>query len=153
MPVGPNTLWPEKTKKSASSACTSTGMCETDCAPSTSTRRAMPVRHRDHLATGVMVPSAFETCVTETMRVRRVEQLLVLVEHDLAAVVDRRDAQLGALLGRELLPGHDVGVVLEVRDDDLVALLDVAAAPGLGDQVDALGGAAHEDDLVASTAH
>ena len=52
----------------------------------------------------------------------RREQLLVLLEDDLPGVVDRRDPQLGALLGGELLPGHDVGVVLEMRDDDLVAL-------------------------------
>ena len=33
------------------------------------------------------------------------------------------------------------------RDDDLVAGLQVLAAPGLGDEVDAFGGAADEDDL------
>jgi hypothetical protein len=37
MPVGAKTLWPEKTKKSASIACTLTRMCDTDWAPSTST--------------------------------------------------------------------------------------------------------------------
>ena len=82
------------------------------------------------------------------MRVLGFKQLLVLLEDDLAAVVDGRDAQFGALLGRELLPGHDVGVMLEVRDDDLVVLVDVASTPGLGNEVDALGGPAHEDDAL-----
>ena len=62
----------------------------------------------------------------------RAEQLLVLLEEDLAAVVDRHDAQAGARLRAELLPRHDVGVVLEPGDDDLVALADVAAGPSSG---------------------
>ena len=78
----------------------------------------------------------------------RREQLLVFFEDDLPGVVHRRHLQHGALLGGELLPGHDVGVVLEMRDDDLVAFLDVAPAPRLGDEVDALRRAAHKDDAV-----
>jgi hypothetical protein len=39
-------------------------------------------------------------------------------------------------------------VVLDPGDDDLVALLPIAAAPALGDEVDGLGGAADEDDLL-----
>ena len=35
MPVGPHILCPEKAKKSASMASTSTGRVGTDCAPST----------------------------------------------------------------------------------------------------------------------
>ncbi len=133
MPVGANTLWPEKTKKSQSSACTSTGMCETACAPSTSTQRAVAMRHLDHLAcAGVTVPSALETWVNETRRVRRTEQLLVLLENDLAAIVHRRDAQPRAGLGAELLPGHDVGVMLEPGDDDLVALPRRCGGPSSG---------------------
>ena len=77
----------------------------------------------------------------------RPEQLLVFVEHHVAAVVDRRDAQLRAGLEAELLPGHDIGVVLEPGDDDLVARLHIAPAPALRDEVDPLGRAAHEHDL------
>ena len=80
------------------------------------------------------------------------QQPLVLLQDHLAAVVHGRDPQAGTGLGDELLPGHDVGVVLQVRDDDLVARADVLAAPALGDEVDALGGAAHEDDLALPTA-
>jgi hypothetical protein len=76
------------------------------------------------------------------------EEPLVLLEDHLAPIVDRRDAQPGPLLDAEELPGDDVGVVLEPRDDDLVALADVAAAPALRDEVDALGRAAHEDNLL-----
>ena len=50
----------------------------------------------------------------------------------LAVVVDRRDAQPGALLGAELLPGHDVGVMLEPGDDDLVALARCCGGPRSG---------------------
>ncbi len=95
-----------------------------------------------------MVPSAFETCEIETRRRARPEQALVLLEDDLAALVDRRDAQLGALLRAELLPGDDVRVVFEPRDDDLVAGPDVPAAVALSHEVDGLGGAAHEDDVL-----
>jgi len=37
IPIGPISLWPEKARKSASSACTSTGICGTLWAPSTTT--------------------------------------------------------------------------------------------------------------------
>ena len=57
------------------------------------------------------------------------------------------DAQACPFFGTELLPGHDVGVVLEPGDDDLVVFLNIAASPALGDQVDAFGRAAHEDDF------
>ena len=129
MPVGANTLWPEKTKKSASSACTSTGMCETDCAPSTSTRAPWRCAIAIISRAGVTVPSAFETCVSATMRVRGPSSFSYSSSSIVAAVVDRRDAQLGALLGAELLPRHDVGVVLELGDDDLVALAARCAGP------------------------
>ena len=55
---------------------------------------------------------------------------------------------MGAALVREHLPGHDVRVVLHLGDHDLVAGADVGAAPALRDQVDALGGATDEDELV-----
>jgi len=75
------------------------------------------------------------------------QQLLELVEPHLAGVVDRNHAQLRALFGAQHLPGHDVGMMFQVRDHDLVAFAHVLLAVGLGDQVDAFGGAAHEDDF------
>ena len=112
-------------------------MCETDCAPSTSAQRAVAMRaSRSSPRAGVTVPSALETCGERDDARARAEQLLVFVEHDVAAVVDRGDAQLRARLRAELLPGHDVGVVLEPGDDDLVARPDIAPAPALRDEVD-----------------
>ena len=46
------------------------------------------------------------------------------------------------------LPGHDVGVVLHVGDDDFVACLHLAFAERRRHEVDGLGGAASEDDLL-----
>lgn len=65
-----------------------------------------------------------------------------------AVVVQGDDPQPGALLGAQQLPGDDVGVVFEGGEDDLVAGAHASAAPGLGDQVDAFGGAPYEDDLL-----
>jgi hypothetical protein len=55
--------------------------------------------------------------------------------------------QRGAGGFRGLLPGHEVGVVLELGREHDVAGLEVGVAPAAGDEVDALGGAAREDDL------
>ena len=76
-----------------------------------------------------------------------VEQALVHVEADLALVGDRDDAQPGAALATEHVPGDDVRVVLEGGQDDLVAGPDPAPPPGLGHQVDGFRCAAHKDDL------
>lgn len=54
------------------------------------------------------------------------------------------DARPGAL--RHLLPGDEVGVVLGDGDEDLVSLAEVRVSPGAREQVDALGGVAHEDE-------
>ena len=93
MPVGPKILCPEKTKKSASSAWTSTLMCEIDCAPSTSaqapTRWAMAITS----AIGVTVPSALETWVTETSLVRSLRSRWYSLEEELAVVVHRDHLQ------------------------------------------------------------
>jgi hypothetical protein len=75
------------------------------------------------------------------------EQGLEGVHLQLAAVVDRRDAQGRAGLLAEHLPGHDVGVVLEVGDQHLVARAHALPPEGPGHQVDGLGGVADEDRL------
>ena len=77
----------------------------------------------------------------------RRQQLRQLVQLQLAAIVDRQHAQLGALLLAQHLPGHDVGVMLHRGDQDFIAGADVLAAIALRDQVDGLGRAAHKDDL------
>ena len=55
----------------------------------------------------------------------RPDELLELVEQQLAGVVDGRDAQTGAPLLADHLPGDDVGVVLHRRDEHLVALAEM----------------------------
>ena len=57
------------------------------------------------------------------------------------------DGDLGADLGCELLPRDEIGVVLEDRRHDPVAALQVVAAPGVRDEVHALGRVADEDHL------
>ena len=104
------------------------------CAAPPARRRAAPARRALRalaiklLAPAATVPSAFETCASATSRVRGRQQRLEGVEVDLAARVDRGDAQPRAGLLADHLPRHDVGVVLEVRDQDLVAGLQSAAA-------------------------
>ena len=110
--------------------------------------RAMAMRHLDHLARRSDRAERIGDLGERDDARPRIEQLLVFVEQHVAAVVDRRDAELCALLGAQHLPRHDVGVVLEMGDHHLVALLHVAPAPGLGHEVDRLGRAAHPHDGV-----
>src|SRR5450756_2132233 len=77
------------------------------------------------------------------------EERAVLVEEDLAAVVDRYHAQRRAALLGEKLPWHDVGVMLQAGDHDLIPGAHICAAPALRDEVDRLGRAADEDDVLA----
>ena len=69
------------------------------------------------------------------------------VEDELARVVDRNDRELGAGALRDVLPGHEVRVVLELGRDDHVTGAEVVEPPRVGDQVEALGAVADEDDL------
>ena len=68
---------------------------------------------------------------------------------ELAAVVDRHHAQPGAGLPAYDLPRNDVRMVLHRGDDDLVTRSETGPRIALCDQVQPLGGAAHEDDLAA----
>src|SRR5260370_19801999 len=76
-----------------------------------------------------------------------VEEFLILLEKEFAAIADRHDAQHSPFLFAENLPWDDVGVMLHVRDDNLIARSDMRSAETLCDQVDPFGGAADEDDL------
>ena len=83
---------------------------------------------RSSRATGLIVPSAFETWLErDDLRARR-QQPRERVEIDLAALVDRHDPQPRAGLLAQHLPRHDVGVVLEPGDEDLVARRSASAA-------------------------
>ena len=77
----------------------------------------------------------------------RRQQRLETRQVEFAGVVGRRDDQLQAEPVAQLLPRHDVRVVLDIADDDFVAGFEAGRAPALRDEVDRLGGAAHEHDL------
>ena len=99
--------------------------------------------------TGLIVPSELDTWMIATSRVRASSSASNASSRARRASVDRHDAQRRAGLLAQQLPRHDVRVVLHLRDEDLVAGLQIRAAAALRDEVDALGGAAREDDLAA----
>ena len=111
--------------------------------------RAGRVGHLDHLGDRV----------DRAQRVRHVgegdelglepEQHLEDVEAKDAVIGDRDELEVAVALLDEELPRDEVGVVLHLGQDDGVAPVDVGAAPGIGDEVDRLGGVAGEDQLVA----
>ena len=110
--------------------------------------RAVSVRHLSHLP-GWRDRAECVRHFREGDELRaRSKQPLIRVEPNLPVIVHWRHLQHCACLRAELLPGYDVGVMLEPGDDDLVILADVLAAPALRDEVDGLGCAADEHDLV-----
>ena len=87
------------------------------------------VRQLDHArAAGLIVPALRDVRDGDELRLRA-QQLREFVEQQLAAIVDRRDAQLGAFFLAQHLPGHDVGVVLHGGDEHFVAGADMCARP------------------------
>ena len=152
MPVGPSILWPLKARKSAPSSRTSVGKCGTLWAASTSTTAPAAWARRAISATGLIVPSTFETEATATIFVRSVSKRVERVEDQQAVVGDRNVLEDGAGPLGQLLPGHEVGVVLHRGDEDFVAGSDVRIAPTAGHQVDAGGRAGREDDFAGISA-
>ena len=110
--------------------------------------RAVAMRHLDHVARGRDGAERVGDMGEGDDARLRIEQRLVFVEQDVAAIVDRGDAERGALRVAEHLPRHDIRVMFEIGDDHLVALVDIPPAPGLGHEIDRLGRAAHPDDAV-----
>jgi len=111
--------------------------------------RAIAVSYLDHLARWRDGAEGFRHLAERHQPGARTQELLVFIEHDLAAIVHGGDAQAGALLGAQLLPRHDVGVMLQPGDHDLVVLAEVLPAPALGDQIDGLGRTPNKNNLVA----
>ncbi len=70
IPVGPHILCPVNAKKSAPSAATSTGICGTAWEPSTTTSAPTSCARAATAATGLSVPSVFDTCTSDTTLVR-----------------------------------------------------------------------------------
>src|SRR6266849_721525 len=77
----------------------------------------------------------------------RSQQLLEVLEQQLATVADWCNSQPSALLVAQDLPGHDVGVMLHGGDEYFVAGVNVSAAVGLRHEVDTFRGATNKDDL------
>ena len=67
---------------------------------------------------------------------------------EIAVRIDVDPFQHHALPFAQEVPGDDVGVMLHDRQHDLVARLQARGGPGVGDEVDRLGRAGGEDDLV-----
>ncbi len=76
------------------------------------------------------------------------EQLGILLQQEIAVIIDWRPLQHGSLALAVEMPGNDVGVMLEDGEHDFIALPDHQAAVALCHKVDGLGGVAGEDDLV-----
>ena len=71
------------------------------------------------------------------------------VEVDAMVLGQRHHVDFGA--GE--LPGHDVAMMLQRGEQDAVAGLQMVPPPALRDQVDPLGRAADEDDLLGPRRH
>ena len=77
------------------------------------------------------------------------QQPVEFVQAQLAAFVDGHDAERRAGLLAHELPRHDIRVMLHPRDQHLIAGLEHRPAPGLGDEIDALGAALRQHDFPA----
>ena len=148
MPVGPKILCPEKTYQSQSISPHVDAHVRHRLRAVDQTRDAVSLGLLDHRLDRRDRAERIRHLRDRDELGPRAEQFLIFLEQDLAAVVDRSDAELRAFLGGELLPGHDVGVVLETADDDFVIGADVLPTPALRDQIDRLGRAADEHDFV-----
>jgi hypothetical protein len=79
--------------------------------------------------------------------VRRRQHSLYRVKIDPAVRGQRGDVDCNAGAVPQQLPRNDVAVMLQRREQDAVACLEVVA-PAVRDEIDRLGRAAHEHDLV-----
>ena len=82
MPVGPHILCPLAARKSTSSACTSTGICGTDCAASTSTIAPAACARGTIVSSGAIVPIELRD-VGERDELHADQQLVQIVEDQL----------------------------------------------------------------------
>jgi len=77
----------------------------------------------------------------------RGEEAVKFVHEQFAALVHGNDADFGAGLFGDELPGNDVGVVLHRGEEDFVAGLEESSAPRGRDEIDALRGSAGENNF------
>jgi hypothetical protein len=148
MPVGPKTLCAEKNKEIG----VERGDIDWDM------RRGLRSVHEHRDAAGVRQRDDFFDGIDRSQRIGNVpdgdnlrprsQQLCVFFENQLAAIIDRDDADDRASLFSQQLPRDDVGVMFQLGQDDLIARADVFAAVTLRNQVDTLGRAADENDFL-----
>ena len=81
----------------------------------------------------------------------RCKQRLERTEIDAVVFGQRADVDLRARALGGHLPGHDIRMVFERGQDDPVAFADIGHSPARSDEIDRLGRAAHEDNLVLAT--
>ena len=103
--------------------------------------------------TGLTVPSAFDTQVTETSLVRSDSSASNCSSSSSPSSLIGATTISSPICSREQLPGHDVGVVLEARDQHLIAGSDARPDETLRHQIDAFGGVAREHDLARRPRH
>ncbi len=109
--------------------------------------RAVGLRHAGHRLDRKDRPQAVGGMGEGDELRPRPEQRRVGFEDHVPPVVDRGHADHPPGPLREHLPGNDVGVVLDFAEDDLIAGREARAA-GVGDEIDPLGRAADENDLL-----
>ena len=149
MPVGPHILWPEKARKSQPMARTSSGMWPADWAASITVTAPTARARRQSSAAGLIVPRVLEMWVKAKSFTSGVSSVSSCARSSPPSALRRRSAGSAAWrrCGGEQLPRHEVGMVLHLGGEDDIAGLEMGVAPAAGDEVDALGGAAGEDDL------
>ena len=108
-------------------------------------QRAMAVRPLRHILDGVDAEHVGSVGQRHKLGLGA-DEVIEVVEADTALIVDVGEAQDGARVPGQELPGDHVAVVLRDAQNDLVAGLHELAAPGVRDEVDRLGRVAHEDD-------
>ena len=82
----------------------------------------------------------FRSCGEEALRGFQIERRAIF-QH-------RHKLDFCAGIAGEFQPGQQVAVVFHFRQKDRVTSLDVFATPGVGDEIDRLGGSARKNDLL-----
>src|SRR5262245_25468571 len=76
------------------------------------------------------------------------EQAPILIQNQLAVVIDGNHPQSRTDLFTEHLPWNNIGVVFHRRDDDLISHLEEGSPITLRNQVNRFGGTANEDTFL-----
>ena len=77
-----------------------------------------------------------------------IKQILVFVNIEITTLVHRNDTNGNTTLGGLQLPGHDIGMVLHHGDNHLVALVHKLLAERGCNEIETLGSATCEDNLI-----